>query len=187
MTLDARCPRQHAACIQALELLQHDVEAGMLTGIKARAEGDDTRMDPQPRPYIRPSFVMVRVVNPIVQRLGGTLVLVVPGRSTGEPRSVPLGRPFEFEGARYLVSGRGETQWARNLRAASRAELRFRGTTEPFVPAELTGADRERVVAAYRARYGRRVEGLFRRIPEAADHPVFRIDPVDAVRADQQH
>ena len=127
---------------------------------------------------------MARIVNPIAEHLGGTLVLVVPGRSTGEPRSVPLGRPFELDGARYLVSGRGETHWARNLRAASRAELRLHGTTEVFRPVELVGAERERVVAAYRARYGRRVDGLFRQIPDAADHPVFRIDPVDISRED---
>ena len=136
-------------------------------------------MDTAPRPYIRPGFVMARIVNPIVEHLGGTLVLVVPGRTTGERRAVPLGRPFEFEGARYLVSGRGETHWARNLRAAPRAELRLHGKTETFRPVELTGADRERVVTAYRAEYGRRVDALFRQIPDAADHPVFRIEQLD--------
>ena len=135
-------------------------------------------MDATPRPYVRPGFVMARIINPIVERLGGTLVLVAPGRSTGQPRPVPLGRPFEFEGARYLVSGRGETHWARNLRAASRAELHLHRRTETFRPVELTGGERDRVVAAYRAAYGRRVAGLFRSIPDAADHPVFRIEPV---------
>ena len=142
-------------------------------------------METAPRPYVRPGFVMARIVNPIVEHLGGTLVLVVPGRSTGALRPVPLGRPFEFEGARYLVSGRGETHWARNLRAASRAELRLHGRTETFRPVELTGAERERVVLAYRTKYGRAVAGLFRQIPDAADHPVFRIDAVDRTPAAQ--
>jgi deazaflavin-dependent oxidoreductase (nitroreductase family) len=124
---------------------------------------------------------MARIVNPIVRRLGGTLVLVVPGRRTGEPREVPLGRPFEHEGGRYLVSGRGETHWARNLRATTRAELRLGGTLEPFRPVEITGLERERIVGAYRARYGRTVEELFREIPDPADHPVFRIDPLEPV------
>ena len=135
-------------------------------------------MDTAPRPYVRPGFVMARIVNPIVEHLGGTLVLVVAGRTTGEPRPVPLGRPFAFQGARYLVSGRGETHWARNLRAAQRAELRVHGRTEAFRPVELTGAERERVVGAYRVQHGRAVQAMFRRIPDAADHPVFRIDPV---------
>ena len=139
-------------------------------------------MTTTPHPYVRPGFVMARVVNPIVERLGGTLVLVVPGRTTGEPRAVPLGRPFEWGGARYLVSGRGETHWARNLRAANRAELRLHGRTEAFTPVEVTGAEQARIVEAYRDRLGRSVAAMFREIPDPADHPVFRIDPYDPER-----
>jgi F420H(2)-dependent quinone reductase len=80
-------------------------------------------MGASPRPYVRSGFVMAHVVNPIVQRLGGTEVLIVPGRRTGRPRTVPLGRPFDDAGIRYLVAGGGETQWVRNLRAAGRWQL----------------------------------------------------------------
>ncbi|MGZ6314803.1 MAG: nitroreductase family deazaflavin-dependent oxidoreductase [Candidatus Limnocylindrales bacterium] len=137
-------------------------------------------MDAQPRRYVRSGFVMARLVNPIAQRLGGTLVLIVAGRRSGQPRTVPLGRPFEDAGTRYLVGGGGETEWVRNLRAAGRGQLRFQGTTTPFRAVEIEGQERERLVTAYRAKQGRTVAGFFRELPAAADHPVFRVEPIPA-------
>jgi deazaflavin-dependent oxidoreductase (nitroreductase family) len=134
-------------------------------------------MHGQQRPYVRSGFVMAHLVNPIVQRLDGTLVLRVPGRRSGQPRSVPLGRPFDLDGVRYLVAGGGETQWVRNLRAAGRGELRLRGTTTPFRAVELDGPERDRIVAAYRSKQGRTVAGFFRQLPASIDHPVFRVEP----------
>ncbi len=134
-------------------------------------------MDAQPRRYVRSGFLMAHLVNPIVQRLGGTLVLIVPGRQTRQPRTVPLGRPFEVDGVRYLVAGGGETQWVRNLRAAGRGQLRLHGVTTPFRAVEIDGPGRDRIVAAYRAKQGRTVEAFFRQLPEPADHPVFRVEP----------
>jgi deazaflavin-dependent oxidoreductase (nitroreductase family) len=135
-------------------------------------------MDAQHRRYVRSGFVMANIVNPIVQRLGGTLVLTVPGRQSGQPRTVPLGRPFDLDGVRYLVGGGGETQWVRNLRVAGRGQLRFHGTTTPFRAVEIEGSERDRIVAGYRAKQGRTVDGFFRELPEPADHPVFRVEPL---------
>jgi deazaflavin-dependent oxidoreductase (nitroreductase family) len=135
-------------------------------------------MDAQHGRYIPSGFVMARVVNPIVQRLGGILVLTVPGRQSGNPRTVPLGRPFDLDGVRYLVGGGGETEWVRNLRAAGGGQLRFDGTTTPFRAVEIEGSERDRIVAAYRAKQGRTVDGFSRELPEPADHPVFRVEPL---------
>src|SRR3990172_4368149 len=103
-----------------------------------------------PAPYIRPGFFMTNVVNPIVRRAGLAWTLTVPGRRSGVPHTTPMGRPFEFDGNRYLVSGRGQTQWARNLRAAGRGEFRFHGRREPFRAVEVDGMERDRVIEAYR-------------------------------------
>ncbi len=132
------------------------------------------------RSYVPPGLVMRRIVNPIVARLGGTLVLVVPGRRSGVERAVPLGRPFEVDGVRYLVAGGGETHWVRNLRAAGRGVLRLHGVSTPFTAVEVEGPERERVVAAYRRTQGRTVDEFFTTLPDAADHPVFRVDPIPA-------
>ncbi len=134
-------------------------------------------MDPRPRRYVPSGFVMAHVVNPLLQRLGGTLVLIVPGRQSGRPRSVPLGRPFELDGVRYLVAAGGETHWVRNLRAAGHGHLRLHGITVPFRAVEIEGLERDRIVAAYRAKQGRTVEGFFRQLPEPSAHPVFRVEP----------
>ena len=134
-------------------------------------------MDATPRRYVRSGFVMAHLVNPIVRQLGGTLVLVVLGRQTGELRTVPLGRPFEDDGVRYLVAGGGDTHWVRNLRAAGGGQLRFHRSITPFRAVEIHGPERDRIVTAYRAKQGRTVGGFFRELPEPADHPVFRVDP----------
>ena len=132
------------------------------------------------RPYVRPGFVLAHVVNPIVKRAGVTTTLTVLGRRTGELRTTPLGRPFEYARARYLVSGRGETHWARNLRAAGRGELRIHGVTERFRAVEIVGAEHDAIVAAYQEKLGRSVDGYFKQVPDPADHPVFRIEPLEA-------
>jgi hypothetical protein len=123
---------------------------------------------------------MSHLVNPIVVRLGLATTLIVRGRKSGRQLQVPMGAPLEFEGSRYLVSGRGQTHWARNLRAAGQGMIRHHGRTEGFRATELSGPERDRVVAAYRRKLGHAVDDYFARIPDADDHPVFRIDPLDS-------
>jgi hypothetical protein len=76
----------------------------------------------RPRPYVPSRFFMSHVVNPITLWLGGP-PLTVRGRRSGRPIRTPI-PTLEFEDARYLVSGGGETHWVRNLRAAGQGELR---------------------------------------------------------------
>ncbi len=133
--------------------------------------------------YIRPGFFMTHVVNPINRRLGISTMLIVRGRKSGETRVTPLGQPLEYAGARYLVSGRGQTQWVRNLRAAGRCELRIRGVTEGFRAVEILGPEHDAIVTAYREKLGRSVDGYFKQIPDPADHPVFRIEPVEVLES----
>ena len=89
------------------------------------------------RPYVPSRFFMARVVNPITLWLGGP-TLTVRGRRTGRPIRTPV-PTLEFKGARYLVSGGGETHWVRNLRAAGEGELRRGRTNEPFL--KVAGGD----------------------------------------------
>ena len=126
--------------------------------------------------YIRPGFLIARVANPIMSRIGAAPALVVRGRRSGRELTVPMGEPLEFEGRRYLVSGRGETHWVRNLRAARRGAFRLHGTSRPFRATEITGPDHDRVVDAYRRKLGVSVDQYFREIPNPAMHPVFRMD-----------
>jgi hypothetical protein len=130
--------------------------------------------------YVRPGALLTHVANPILRRLGRHPALIVVGRRSGATLAVPMGEPLDLDGQRYLVSGRGETHWVRNLRTAGRGSFRTRGATTVFTATELVGAERDDVVAAYRRKLGRRVDPYFTQIPDAAGHPVFRMDPAPA-------
>jgi deazaflavin-dependent oxidoreductase (nitroreductase family) len=126
--------------------------------------------------YIRPSWLVRRVINPLVSLVGGATTLAVRGRRSGEWKTVPV-NVLELDGARYLVAIRGECEWVRNLRAQPTGELRRRSRREPFRAAELPEADRPRLIRAYRDRWDRQVRQFFEQLPEPADHAVFRIEP----------
>lgn len=128
--------------------------------------------------YRKPPAFVRKVFNPIAMKLGlrGTETLVVAGRRTGTERPVPV-IPVELEGARYLVSPRGETDWVQNLRAAGEGELRSKRGTQRFRAIEVPAADRPRVLMTYRQVTGRAVKSHFESLPDPDDHPVFRIDP----------
>jgi hypothetical protein len=83
----------------------------------------------------------------------------------------------KVHGARYLVSGGGQTQWVRNLRAAGQGEVRRRRTREAFTAVEVGGREHDTVVAFYRQQMGWRAHEFFHALPDPADHPVFRIEP----------
>jgi deazaflavin-dependent oxidoreductase (nitroreductase family) len=114
----------------------------------------------------------------------GSRVLEVPGRRSGEPRRTPV-NPMTFEGQRYLVAPRGNTQWVRNLRASGRGRLLLGRRAEEFSAVELPDADKPALLRAYLKKWKWEVGQFFagvgpdapdeelRRI--APDHPVFRI------------
>jgi deazaflavin-dependent oxidoreductase (nitroreductase family) len=151
--------------------------------------GGQPSSDGGPR-YLRPGrgdrLFMGTVAG--LARLGisiwGSRILAVRGRVSGEWRTVPV-NPLTFEGQRYLVSPRGNTQWVRNMRAAGGGELRLGRRTERFTATELPEADRPAVLRAYLRKWKFEVGMFFQGVgpdsPEsklaeiAPDHPVFRI------------
>lgn len=52
----------------------------------------------------------------------GPVVLTVPGRKTGKPRSTPV-TPMTIDGHRYIVGGLPGADWAANARAAGEATV----------------------------------------------------------------
>ncbi len=108
-------------------------------------------MKTQPLPVIRSPRWMIDLVNPVVLRVGLFPALTVKGRRSGTPHTVPIGGPFEFEGARYLVSGsRRHVMGAGTCARPGAGELRMHGRVEPFHAVEVIGSQRERVIGAYR-------------------------------------
>jgi deazaflavin-dependent oxidoreductase (nitroreductase family) len=127
--------------------------------------------------YLKPPALTRRLFNPLAMRfgIGGAETLSVAGRRTGEQHAVPV-IPVDHDGARYLVSARGETEWVRNLRAAGMGEMRRKGKGESFRATEVPVEERPPIIAAYRRVAGKTVTAYFTTLPDPADHPVFRIE-----------
>jgi deazaflavin-dependent oxidoreductase (nitroreductase family) len=147
---------------------------------------------PEPsRRYVEPGWFTRTVFNPMVAALTragisvwGSRELRVRGRKSGEWRTTPVNL-LTFEGERYLVAPRGETQWVRNLRVAGGGELRVGRHIEAFQATELDDDEKVEVLRAYLKRWkmevgvffdgvdGKSSDDELRRI--GPKHPVFRL------------
>jgi deazaflavin-dependent oxidoreductase (nitroreductase family) len=141
--------------------------------------------------FQEPGWFTRHVFNPLVAGLtrvglplAGSRVLEVQGRKSGEWRKTPV-NPLEFEGQRYLVAPRGDTQWVRNMRASGGGRLVRGRRVEEFTAVEVPEDERPPLLRAYLEKWKWEVGAFFggvgpdstdeelRRV--AADHPVFRI------------
>lgn len=138
--------------------------------------GDRQQVDQAALSPNRPVALVRRVAGPIWLLVGIAAVLEVPGRRTGTPMRVML-IPVRLDGALYLLSFGGVTDWARNLRSAGRGKLRHKRRTEEFAATEIAGDERDRVIAKYLAGSGP-IRTDFNRRPAPGDHPTFRLDPI---------
>lgn len=127
--------------------------------------------------YLKPPWFTAKVFNRIAMRTGiagaETLTLTTRG---GREQRIPV-ISVEVDGSRFLVSTRGESQWVRNLRANPTVRLGAKAAGGRFIATEIPPATRQPVLDAYRAKAGRTVEAYFAKLPDAADHPVFRLAP----------
>lgn len=139
----------------------------------------------------RPGWFTAHVFNPLVAgltRIGislfGSRVLEVKGRSSGVPRRTPV-NVLTLHGARYLVAPRGDTQWARNLRASGQGRLLVGPRSEQFTATELTDDEKPPVLRAYLKRWKFEVGVFFDGVgPDSSEaemraaapkHPAFRL------------
>ncbi len=139
----------------------------------------------------RPGWFTANVFNPMVALLTGrgvsllgSRVLEVRGRSSGEPRRTPVNL-LDFDGQSYLVAPRGETQWARNLRASGEGRLSVGRRSESFTADELSDEQKAPILRAYLKRWKFEVGVFFDGVgPDSTDeelraaapkHPVFRV------------
>jgi deazaflavin-dependent oxidoreductase (nitroreductase family) len=107
--------------------------------------------------------------------LSGTEKLVVRGRKSGQPQELPV-IPVEHDGASYIVSTRGESDWVRNMRSAGGGEVHSKAGTNSFNCTELPVEQRAPIIEAYRKKAGKTVEAYWKKLPDDKDHPVFRIE-----------
>jgi deazaflavin-dependent oxidoreductase (nitroreductase family) len=71
----------------------------------------------RPPRFLKPMNRVMMAVQKLGLPTGPAMVLTVPGRKTGKPRSTPM-TPFEHDGGLYVVAGYPGADWASNARAA---------------------------------------------------------------------
>jgi len=128
--------------------------------------------------YLKPGSFTVKVANKVAMRttLWGVHTLRVARRNSAQTQDLPV-IPVEVDGHLYIVSTRGESDWVRNVRAAGRVALGQQGDLRDYTVAEVPVAEREPVITAYRKKAGREVEQYWKKLPDPADHPLFRLAP----------
>ncbi|MFD5616904.1 nitroreductase/quinone reductase family protein [Streptomyces yangpuensis] len=122
--------------------------------------------------------------------LAGSAELSVRGRTSGRMQRIPV-NPHTYEGAEYLVSARGHSQWVRNMRVAGGGELRVGRKVRAFTVVEITDpVEKTAILRTYLEKWGWEVNQFFRGVDAKAsdaeiraiadDHPVFRIVPASS-------
>jgi deazaflavin-dependent oxidoreductase (nitroreductase family) len=76
----------------------------------------------EPGRAARAGNALIRQLAEVGIGIAGTRALRVRGRKTGKFRSVVV-NVLTVDGVDYLVSARGNTQWARNVRAAEAVDM----------------------------------------------------------------
>lgn len=114
--------------------------------------------------YDRPNAV-ARALNAVIRRLAdagisiaGTSALRVRGRKSGALHSVVV-NVLRVDGTDYLVSPRGNTQWARNARVAGAVELGPRWRRTPVSLTEVGDDAKPALLKRYLDRWYWEVKG----------------------------
>ncbi|ORV07001.1 nitroreductase family deazaflavin-dependent oxidoreductase [Mycobacterium celatum] len=144
--------------------------------------------DLRPPRFLKPMNKLMIAVQKLGIPTGPAMVLTVPGRKSGQPRSTPM-TPFEVDGELYVVAGYPGADWAANARAAGTGTLsRGRRSREVRI-VELTAEQARPVLRAFATevpvgvgfakRSGMVRDGTPDEFEALADRmTVFRFDPV---------
>ncbi|MEU1177942.1 nitroreductase/quinone reductase family protein [Streptomyces sp. NPDC005820] len=116
--------------------------------------------------------------------LMGSAEMSVRGRKSGQLQRIPV-NPHAYDGAQFLVSARGHSQWVRNMRVAGGGELRVGRKVRTFTAVELPDEEKLPILRTYLEKWGWEVNQYFNGVTSkstdeeivaaAPDHPVFRI------------
>jgi len=110
----------------------------------------------------------------------------VRGRKTGRIFSTPV-NVLDFHGRRFLVAGRGRTQWVRNAEASGEVSLKKGRSVRRFRIRSMPIEARPEILGAYLSRFQRTVQRYFPvragSPPEifsevAGSYPVFELLPL---------
>ena len=135
-------------------------------------------------PLRRVANVLMRLLLRLGLAPRTTMLLTVPGRRTGTPRSTPV-TLVEEDGERWLVAPYGPVGWVQNARAAGQVKLSRGRHTESVRVTELAPEAAAPILKTYVQRVPI-TRPYFDAAPdaplaafaaEAPKHPVFQVDP----------
>lgn len=104
--------------------------------------------DSRPPRYRKPMNKFMMAVQRLGIPTGPAMVLTVPGRKSGQPRSTPM-TPFHFRGGLYVVAGYPGADWAANARAADIGRLSRGRRSRSVRIVELSASEARPVLRAF--------------------------------------
>jgi len=146
--------------------------------------------NPKPPRWLKPMNKFMIAVQKLGIPTGPPMVLTVPGRKTGQPRSTPM-TPFNLDGHLYAVAGFPDADWASNARAAGVGTLSKGRKARRIKITELTAEQARPVLRVYPVevpvgigflkRSGLVSQGTPQEVEALAGRiAVFRFDPISA-------
>jgi deazaflavin-dependent oxidoreductase (nitroreductase family) len=106
----------------------------------------------EPNRVARAGNAVIRWLAELGISIAGTRALRVRGRKSGKTRAVVINL-LTVDGVDYLVSPRGNTQWARNVRAAGVVEVGPRWRRQLAQVSEVDDAAKPELLRRYLARW----------------------------------
>ncbi len=131
----------------------------------------------EPNRAARAGNVVIRWLADSGVSIAGTRALRVRGRKSGKQRAVVINL-LTVDGVDYLVSPRGNTQWARNVRAAGVVEMGPRWHRERSRISEVGDAAKPEVLRCYLAKWYWQVKGYVAGLtPDSSDEQLRAAAP----------
>lgn len=140
----------------------------------------------EPNRVARAGNVLIRSLAELGISIAGTRALHVRGRKTGKSRTVVINL-LTVDGVDYVVSPRGNTQWARNVRAAGFVEIGPRWRRRRAAINEVGDDAKPEILRRYLARWYWQVKNYVAGLtPDSGDEqlragapsiPVFALVP----------
>jgi deazaflavin-dependent oxidoreductase (nitroreductase family) len=141
----------------------------------------------EPNRIARAGNAVIRWLAELGISIAGTRALQIRGRKTGKPRAVVVNL-LTLDGVDYVVSPRGNTQWARNVRAAGELEIGPRWRRRRAEINEVSDDAKPELLRRYLARWYWQVKDYVGGLtPDSTDEqlragapsiPVFALTPL---------
>jgi deazaflavin-dependent oxidoreductase (nitroreductase family) len=131
----------------------------------------------EPNRVARAANTAIRWLAEIGISIAGTRALRVRGRKSGKQRGVVVNL-LTVDGVDYLVSPRGDTQWARNVRAAGVVDIGPRWRNKRARVSEVDDSAKPEVLRRYLARWYWQVKGYVAGLtPDSGDEQLRAAAP----------